>query len=314
MSHLRISFEPNVPCISISSPYVCPLILYISLVYHFHLPYLGYIKHVVSIKVYIFILDRIKGRSCMQGKLWMDVLFGNKCMHASITYGKSCMQNLMSLNPRGINEKPARCPKHFTHIYRETHTRLYTDPPEKKPTPRSNRRRGRSPRPTGAAAAPRAQPAATRCTPASNQKSGRNSSPNLGAIVLHTLPRTTAPPTGRRRPPRSALATAPPQPPSAGLPHLLPSSSTPDGRHGRGRELAGFLAPIAGATTHRRRRSIQAVQLLRLRPCTSACVSACHTLQLSPLRGAMHSLCTCRPQHLSSSSQLSPMSCAKSCS
>ena len=46
----------------------------------------------------------------MEAKLWMYVLFGNKCMRASITYGKSCMQNLMGLNPRGINEKPARCP------------------------------------------------------------------------------------------------------------------------------------------------------------------------------------------------------------
>ena len=36
------------------------MILYISLVYNFHLPYLGYIKHVVSIKVYIFILERTK--------------------------------------------------------------------------------------------------------------------------------------------------------------------------------------------------------------------------------------------------------------
>ena len=57
----------------------------------------------------------------MQGKLWMDVLFGNKCMRASITYGKSCMQNLMGLNPRGINEnqlgaQAPRCPKHFIAV------------------------------------------------------------------------------------------------------------------------------------------------------------------------------------------------------
>ena len=60
MWYLHISFEPNVPCISSSSPYACPLILYIPLVYNFHLPYLGYIKHVVCTKVYIFILERIK--------------------------------------------------------------------------------------------------------------------------------------------------------------------------------------------------------------------------------------------------------------
>lgn len=76
------------------------------------------ISHLCILILYVhaFILERIRWRSCMQGKLCMRVLFGNKCIRANfgreiISYmEKSCMQNLMHLDPRSINERPARCP------------------------------------------------------------------------------------------------------------------------------------------------------------------------------------------------------------